>query len=156
MQSSPLPELIKDELALLRRFVTLLQEEQQALIEGDLERLLPLAEEKSRQANALGQLAVGRNQVLSAQGLTADKRGMDAWLGSQAKTSPARNDWAALLALAAETRRLNELNGKLISTRMQHNQRALAVLAAATNQAMLYGPDGQQRPPTGSRDFGAV
>ena len=156
MQSPPLPELIKDELALLRRFVTLLQEEQQALIEGDLERLLPLAEEKSRQANALGQLAVGRNQILSSQGLPADKRGMDAWLESQAKASAARNDWAALLALAAETRRQNELNGKLIGTRMQHNQRALAVLAAATNQAMLYGPDGQQRAPTGSRDFGAA
>lgn len=151
-----LPALIQDELALLRRFVTLLQEEQQALVEGDPERLLLLAEEKSRQASALGQLAIARNQELSALGLAKDKPGMDAWLARQEARAPVRNDWAALLTLAAETRRQNELNGKLISTRMQHNQRALEVLAAATNQAMLYGPDGQQRPPTGGRDFGAA
>ncbi|OIQ97322.1 FlgN protein [mine drainage metagenome] len=153
---SPLPALIKDELALLRQFVTLLQDEQRALVEGELERLLPLAEEKSRLATELGRLAVARNQALAALGLAADKSGMDAWLVGQAPTVPSRGHWAELLSLATETRRQNELNGKLINTRMQHNQRALAVLAAATSQAMLYGPDGQQRPLTSGRDFGAV
>jgi len=154
--SSSLPGLIKDELALLRRFVSLLQSEEQALIPGDLDRLLPLAEEKSRLAMALGQLADARNRTLAEAGLATDKAGIESWLSSQERASPSRGDWAALLALAAETRLQNELNGKLIATRMQHNQRALAVLHAAASQAMLYGPDGQQRPLAGGRDFGAV
>lgn len=151
-----LARLVADELALLREFTSLLVAEQQALIPGDLDRLLPLAEEKSRLATALGQLADARNQALAEAGQAADKAGMEAWLSSQKRAAPIRGDWAALLALAAEARLQNEINGKLIATRMQHNQRAFAVLHAAADQAMLYGPDGQTHPIAGGRHFGAA
>lgn len=151
-----LAQLVADELSLLREFVSLLVDEQQALIPGDLDRLLPLAEKKSRLAAALGQLAAARNQALADEGLPADKAGMEAWLSSQKRAAPARGDWAAVLALAAEARLQNDINGKLIGTRIQHNQRALAVLHAAADQAMLYGPDGQPHTIGGGRHLGAA
>lgn len=151
-----LSRLVADELSLLREFVALLVAEQRALIPGDLDRLLPLAEEKSRLATALGKLADARNQALAGAGLATGKAGMEAWLSSQERAAPSRGDWTALLALAAEAKLQNEINGKLISTRMQHNQRALAVLHAAADQAMLYGPDGQPHPIGGGRHFGAA
>ncbi|MDP2808775.1 MAG: flagellar export chaperone FlgN [Rhodocyclaceae bacterium] len=63
---------------------------------------------------------------------------------------------AAFRELAAEARSLNETNGKLIALRMQHNQQALAVLMAAADQAITYGPDGQQRGGGGGRSLGSV
>ena len=151
-----LSRLIIEELALLREFVALLGREQQALIPGDIERLLPLAEEKSRQAAALGRLADARNQLLQKAGLAPDKSGMETWLASQEPTAPSRADWATLLTLAAEAKLQNEINGKLIDNRMRHNRHALAVLHAAADQAMLYGPDGQAHATGSGRSLGAA
>lgn len=153
---SDLSRLLADELALLREFVALLGREQQALIPGDIDRLLPLAEEKTRLATVLGRMAGARNQALAGAGLAADKAGMEAWLTSQGQATPSRADWAALLALAAEAKLQNEINGKLIATRLQHNRHALAVLHAAADQAMLYGPDGQPHATGSGRHLGAA
>lgn len=151
-----LPRLVAEELAQLRVFVTALQREQQSLVDGHLDNLLPLAEEKSRIAASLGSLAEQRNKALAAAGLAADKTGMMDWLTSQPKSAASRAEWDNLLELAAEARRLNELNGKLIATRMQHNQQALAVLHAAVNRAMMYGPDGQQHTSGFGRHLGTA
>ncbi|MDP1652678.1 MAG: flagellar export chaperone FlgN [Rhodocyclaceae bacterium] len=61
---------------------------------------------------------------------------------------------AALRELAAEARALNEINGKLIALRLQHNQQALNILLAAADSATTYGPDGQQQTGLGSRILG--
>ncbi len=153
---SDLSRLLADELALLREFVALLGSEQQALIPGDIDRLLPLAEEKTRRAAALGRIADARTKALAAAGLAASKAGMEAWLASQEPAAPSRADWAALLALAAEAKLQNEINGKLITNRMQHNRHALAVLHAAADQATLYGPDGQPHVTGSGRHLGAA
>jgi len=153
---SDLSRLLAEELALLREFVALLGREQQALIPGDIDHLLPLAGEKTRMAAALGRFTDARNKALAEKGLAADKAGIEAWLSSQDQTAPSRADWAALLALAAEAKLQNEINGKLIATRMQHNRHALAVLHAAADQAMLYGPDGQSQAIGSGRHLGAA
>lgn len=152
---NPLPQLLAGELALLREFAVLLASEQEALVRGELDRLMPLAEEKSRQASLLAQAAEQRNQVLAALGLAKDRVGMEAWLATDRSAAKAASDWQALLALAAEARTQNDLNGKLIQTRLQQNQRALEALGAANNQTQLYGPDGQVRSPSGGRNFGS-
>ena len=142
---------------MLREFAVLLQAEQEALVRGELDRLMPLAEEKSRQATLLAQAADRRNQALTDLGLAKDRPGMEAWLNGDGDKSaaPTRGDWEALLAMAATSRSQNELNGKLIQTRLQQNQRALAALNAANNQTQLYGPDGQVKSSSGRRNFGA-
>ena len=152
---NPLPQLLAAELALLREFAVLLAAEQQALVRGELDRLMPLAEEKSRQAGLLAQAAEQRNQALATLGLAKDRVGMEAWLATLGSSAPSRGNWQALLALAAEGRTQNELNGKLIQTRLQQNQRALAALSAANDQTQLYGPDGQVRPSSSSRTRGS-
>lgn len=146
--------MLRAELALLREFAGVLTREQEALVRGELDLLMPLAEDKGRLATALAELAVQRNQILATQGLAKDKPGIDAWLSAHPTVPEAQQDWQDLLALAAQARSQNELNGKLIMTRMQQNQRALAALNAASTQTMLYGPDGQVHQASGSRTFG--
>lgn len=139
----PIAGILADELAALRGFVALLKTEQGILVDGNADGLAALIDEKSALTTRLGDCARRREAALAARDLSPDRPGMEAWLASLPADAIARRDWHELLPLAAEARRLNELNGKLIGTRLQHNQQALAALTSATERAMTYGPDGQ-------------
>jgi flagella synthesis protein FlgN len=151
--STPLLNLLIEEAGQLRGFLVLLEKEQQALVDGDVDRLLPLAAEKNDAFGRLARLGEARAQQLAEAGFGADRPGMEAWLARQPEARPA---WEALLALASRASDLNRSNGKLIASRLAHNQQALATLLAAANQAALYGPDGQARPVGGGRSLGTV
>lgn len=155
-----LARVITDELATLREFVQLLHKEQEALVDGDIDALMPLSTRKTSLSVRLGQFSEQRHEILAAAAFSRDRAGMEDWLAQLNQTKPAtrttRNEWEDLLALAAEARALNETNGNLIGTRLQHNQQALNTLLAAGNQAALYGPDGQTRAGGSGRLFGAA
>jgi flagellar biosynthesis protein FlgN len=155
---SGISSLLTEEFALLRDFVSALKSEQELLVGGEIDRLTPILDEKGRLAADLGQRIERRNQALASAGLETDKAGMEAWLAGQTAAARAatRATWEAILTLAREARLLNEINGNLIKTRMQHNQQALSVLQAASNQVLLYGRDGQKLPGSGGRHFGAA
>ncbi len=154
--SSPLQNLLIEEAARLRDFLELLEKEQQTLIDGDVERLMALAAEKTEIFGRLAKLGEARGKALVAAGLAADRRGMESWLDRHPELGSAKRDWRELLALAEKSSALNQTNGKLIATRLANNQQALSALMAAANQAALYGPDGQAHPLGGGRSLGSV
>lgn len=144
--------LLGEEAETLRQFIDLLRSEQSLLSQGKLDALPSVAEKKSAFAGRLGGLSRKREELLAAEACAGR---MDAWLAKPGNGGR-KDAWQQVLALAAEAKNLNETNGKLIALRFQHNQQALAVLMAAANQAMTYGPDGQQRPPGGGRNLGSA
>ncbi len=148
--------LIDEESRVLRAFLDILEHEQQSLLAGQADPLLSIAEEKNRASAQLSRLSLRRSQALSAQGFGSGAAATAAWLNQLATDAPPREAWSRLLDLASRARTLNEENGALIRTRLQHNQRALAVLAAASDQATLYGPDGQAFAGVGKRHLGSV
>lgn len=156
LTSPSLQNLIAEEVAQLRNFLVLLEQEQQALATGDVERLLPLAGDKNKLFGRLAQLGEARGKALAAFGFAADRQGMEGWLGRQTDAGGAGRTWQELLTLAEKARALNQINGKLIATRLADNQQALSTLMAAANQAALYGPDGQTRPVGSGRSLGSV
>jgi flagella synthesis protein FlgN len=145
--------LTAEEISAVRRFIAALEHEQQFLIDGDIDGLLPLAEEKNQLAKQLSALAERRQQALTAIGNTPPT--MAAWLATLSDPAPGAA-WQTLLDLAAQARELNSLNGKLIAERMRHNQQSLAILLAAGDNAALYGPDGQTRTAGGGRALGSA
>jgi len=151
----PLAGLLAQELQLLHAFVALLRHEQSLLTAGDTEPLSALAAEKSRGAAALGQLAAARDHGLDELRLPPGRVGMDAWTQSAVGTASQAN-WRQLIELAAEARALNETNGKLIALHLQHNRQAMNVLMAAADQAVTYGPDGQQQTAGSGRSLGSA
>ncbi len=153
--ATSLESLLDEEAARLRDFLALLEREQQALAQGDIDRLLPLSAEKTELCAVLAQLGEARAKALAAAGLAAGRPGMESWIGRQPESGGARRNWQALLAMADKARALNQTNGTLIATRLANNQLALAALMAAADQAALYGPDGQARPPGGGRFLGS-
>ena len=155
MPVSPLlVSLVERELRRVEAFVTLLRQEQALLEAGNTDPLATLAAEKSRLATELAQLCQAREGELARLGLAAGRDGMNAWC--EATDASSRSRWQRLLQLGAEARNLNDHNGKLIGIRLQHNQRALAVLTAAADQASTYGPDGQQRLGGSGRSLGSA
>lgn len=153
---SRIQNLLFEETAQLRGFLSLLEREQQALVAGEVDRLLPLAEEKSAHFARLAGLGEARNQALAAESLPPDRKGMEAWLERHPELSGAHRAWQDLLQLTLKAREINQVNGRLIGSRLAGNQQALSVLLAAANQASLYGPDGQARPLGGGRSLGSA
>lgn len=154
--ASALAALLDEEVREVVAFIELLRQEQSLLTAaGSGDSLMPLIERKSGFVVRLKTLADRREQVLGAAGFGSGRAAMDAWLGARPGKDPAAAAWQRLLALAAEARQLNEINGKLIGIHWQHNQAALAALMSAANGATTYGPDGQQRS-GGGRSFGSA
>ncbi|MBU0752745.1 MAG: flagellar protein FlgN [Gammaproteobacteria bacterium] len=158
MAATPIATILADELAALREFVLLLQDEQVTLVAGNADHLTSLIDKKSALAARLTDCAQRREAALATAGFQSGRSGMDAWLATCPADAASRNNWRELLMLASEARSQNELNGKLIGTRLQHNQQALAALMGATERAMTYGPDGQTsvRPGGSGRILGSA
>lgn len=158
----PLPGFAQDlntELKAFQDFVQILQTEQEALVQGDIDSLFELARLKSDKVVLLSQLAEKRNRFLAAQGLDLDRGGMEKWL-QQHHTDPNfhfTETWKQLLAAAENAQQLNQINGSMIESRLRHNQQALAVLQSVANQGVsLYGPDGQTHASGLGRPLGKV
>jgi len=148
---------LEAERAAFQEFVELLKSEENALLQGDIDRLAALAQLKSDRLVELSQLAHQRNSHLLSQSLTADPSGMALWLQANATVAPtAREAWKRLLELAKTAQQLNQSNGAMIQQRLVNNQKALAVLQATANHASLYGPDGQARTSSTGRPLGKV
>ena len=137
---------LKRELEAFREFHQILSTEQAALVNGDSEALIALAQRKNEQVLGLTQLADTRNRYLSGTVGSTNQIGMEAWLDiyDPADKRGASKLWRELIDLARGARELNQLNGQLIHTRLAHNQQALAILLGANaTTSNLYGADGQ-------------
>lgn len=142
---SDLVKNLEAELQAFQDFIQVLQTEQNALVQGNIDPLLELARIKSEKVVSLSQLAESRTHFLSAQGYDQEHGGMAKWLQQQRDGGNPQivELWQQLLALAENARQLNQINGGMIDTRLRNNQQALAILQAAAKQNALYGPDGQ-------------
>lgn len=139
----------------LKAFVTLLETEQQALLSGNTEQLLALADSKVLAAQRLSQLANVRSEGLRARAGQIEPGGMTSWLRANAANSLPL--WHDILQLAEQAQQLNRTNGVLIQTKLRHNQQALMTLQnAAHSTNTLYGPDGQPNLSASGRTLGSV
>jgi flagella synthesis protein FlgN len=135
----------------------LLQAEQDALVQGDPDRLAALAADKATQIELLTLLGEGRSRHLAAQDLSGNADGMLTWLGRNPGFGAAvRKIWGKLLEQAETARQINQSNGLLIESRLQQNRLKLTVLQTAAAADGVYRPDGQLRPLRSARSIGQV
>ncbi|WP_287497106.1 flagellar protein FlgN [Pandoraea sp. CB10b_02] len=143
MTTDALLNALVTETAAIGAFTTLLDEEQQALVNGTLDALPELTERKTRAVAELSALGRERDAHLQALGYTPDEAGATAAAAADTRIDGA---WKTLLAAAAEAKRANDTNGVLIRTRLTYTQQALNVLYGPEQNAPLYGPDGRTTP----------
>lgn len=156
LSNSDMGELISAELSVLRQFVDVLQREQTALTDGTTDSLIALANEKVHYAEQLAAMNHDRDLKLQAAGFDMGRDGMQTWRTTSDLPVKVQNDLATVVELAKEARRLNDINGKLVADRLQHNQQAMNVLLTAAKQSALYGPDGQTRVGPAGRTLGSA
>ncbi|HEX5393390.1 MAG TPA: flagellar protein FlgN [Rhodocyclaceae bacterium] len=147
-------QILNEEIALLRRFLTLLEEEQHALIAGTNEGLAKFAQAKSELSLQLDQLDRALVAEQSKGGFPPGSEGVKDWL---AQAQPQQQKvWATFLELASAAKATNELNGRIITERLIGNQQAIQALMAAANKPATYGPKGQAFPIGGGRTLGSA
>ena len=137
---------LKREFEAFRQFHQILSAEHEALLNGDADELINLAQRKNTRVIELTQLAEARNQFLTESVGSTNQIGMEIWLDSYdpADKNRAGKLWQDLIDLARTSKELNQSNGQLIHTRLAHNQEALNVLLGANaGTSNLYGADGQ-------------
>lgn len=133
---------LSEELEGFKEFKALLLSEQEALIKGNTSTLTEITEAKDIRIQKLNDLTTQRSKLFIALGIAESKDGFSEWLKQAPEEISAL--WTSLLKTAKDIQHLNEVNGKLINTRLQYTQQSLTALLNAVNQANLYGPDGQR------------
>jgi len=134
---------LKLENAAWKALLEVLQEEEQALIAGDADRLALLSTAKLTQLQTVSDHARSRLADLQAAGHTPDHPGMDAWL-TQLGQPEARAHWQQLCEMEQMAQAMNQRIGALIELRLTSTRQALNVLIhSATSQGGLYDQAGQ-------------
>ena len=151
MPSNQLLQLFIDDIGTAQRLLELIDSEFQAMSERDLPRLEKILGEKLPLLGLLDQHGTTRSQLLAAQQLTADRKGLEALASRSA-------DGAELLARSDELNQLlescrtaNQRNGKVIRASQASLQSVLGILRGSETPN-LYDSRGstariaQQRP----------
>ena len=123
-------------------FNTILQKEQHALIQGDIENLDFYVSDKIYIVEQLTNYDQQRKNYLVSQGFSPNSEGMDGLLAVEGIDTETKTIWAELLQLANMAQELNQINGTIITTRMQHSQRALTALQYAAGNVSMYASNG--------------
>jgi flagella synthesis protein FlgN len=134
--------------------VELMKQEQQFLVAADADGLAGITPRKVALVQELAQLSRERHGALGNACFLTSEAGMEPWLAAHGDEA-ARSAWTGLLALTAEAKELNRVNGMLINRQMAHNQTVLNALRtpAAAPEATLYGAKGQTFGSAPSRRF---
>lgn len=151
-----LADLLARESDLVREFIASLKEEQEALKRGQTDPLASITFRKTELVERLNAAEKEREAFLQCTGHASDRDGMLTWLAKNPGDRAAVDGWAKLMELASEARRLNNLNGRLITMRLQATNQALDVLTHQPQRPALYGRDGLTTPKTGSRIIDAA
>ncbi|PKO67481.1 MAG: flagellar protein FlgN, partial [Betaproteobacteria bacterium HGW-Betaproteobacteria-17] len=104
-----------------------LQDEEQALIDGAADRLAGLNTAKLNQLQTVSDQARSRLADLQAAGHPPDHAGMDAWL-AQLGQPEAGARWQQLRGMEQDAQALNQRIGALIELRLASTRQALNVL----------------------------
>ncbi len=148
--------LLAEERALTRSILGVLLSEREALSTGHPEVLGELVPQKNKLFEQLADLTRQRQVALAQLGFTADRVGMETWLGRQANGKRLRGEWLALLADLQNAKETNRVNGRLIDDQMRINRQTLDVLMHASGRTGVYGADGRTHSLNASRRFGSA
>lgn len=120
-----------------------LERESQALAGRDLEALNQAVSGKHQMAQSLEGLTREQTALLRAGGFDPDGPGMDRCLRTWDEEGRMRPLWDRLQEVMARCRRLNQINGGVVTMQQQQVQQAIHVLRGEDSRTELYDPRGR-------------
>lgn len=135
------PNELDDEIGAWQAFLEILRDEEQALVNGDAERVAQITPIKLAQVDSIGAHIRARQAALSAAGHPVTAAGMAAWIGND----PAQSARLRRLdELEAAAQAANQRIGALVDMRLGAARQAMNVLIhAATRGNGMYDESGQ-------------
>lgn len=131
--------------------IALLEEEENALVRGDGDRLSALSEPKLQRLHDLTNYVKARNAFLVSNQFDPEHKGMAEWIAHHGRDN-VDVLWNKLCDCETRARNLNERIGILINMRLGTTRQALNVLLAnATEKGSGYTQEGMAIAPTGGR-----
>lgn len=129
----------------------LLAREQTKLVRANIEEIEALMEEKSRLIQRMSTTAQNRYDLLAENGFSANEAGMEAWVGAQ--DNPRLDEsWQNFQTTLSQAKEINRVNGLLINKHFNRNQELLNHLQGNHSALGLYGANGQAALASSSRN----
>lgn len=140
-----LHSIIQAEQHLSAQLLDIIMAERSALIESDADVINQMSEKKQPLVLQLEQLGRQRDALLQADGFTADKDGLSAYIANQAPQDAVvlNNSLEQLKMTAHACRENNQINGGIVNVNRQHIQRAVNIFRGRDVNASSYGPGGE-------------
>ncbi len=134
---------LKDELDAMTFLANVLIREQAALIDGNVEKLNEITQEKSQLLTSLSQFEKERNLCLIHLRYSPDMKGMQDYLSRAETCATDLQAWEELMEMSKNAKENNRTNGLLINRQITRNHGALNILQKNTSAGNMYGPTGQ-------------
>jgi flagellar biosynthesis/type III secretory pathway chaperone len=135
-------KLIGEESGGLAQLGDLLEHEHGLLAAGDVVNLEAAINERQRCVGRISRLDDERRALCQAANVTLDAPGLEKllrWCDPQGTLS---SRWAECAQAAIRCRVLNDRNGALVSTQLQHVRARLNTLLQSTRETLTYGRKG--------------
>ena len=134
--------LITEESTGLAQLIDLLEHEHGLLVAGDAVALGAAINERQRCVGRIARVDEERQAMCRARNLPLDATGLESLLRwcDPAGTLSAR--WAECAAAATRCRMLNDRNGALVGTQLQHVRARLGTLIQSSRETLTYRPNG--------------
>lgn len=142
-QQQQLSQLLHGELDATQHMLEILQQEHQALVEKDADKITQSSEEKLAQLKELEAQFLRRDHFLESLGVNSKESGLASLLQALAAENPLTLQWQRLQQLAEELQRQNDINGSIVTLSQRHISMALDILTGQTGSTPTYGPSGK-------------
>jgi len=159
--SHTLSELLNTVLQHTEELLSLLERENQTLVNRQPEYLETLTQEKLRLVSELNRLTKLQDEFLQSNNLPSGKQGFYAWIeGIELPKTDKKNLlslWAKVRQITEQCQTMNETNAITIDRLAHHVNRSLDILRGVTNRAnAIYGPNGHQAGQAESKSLASV
>ena len=138
-----LHQCLQQEVVEMTLLADLLRQEELALIDGNIEKLSKLTQDKGKLLSHIAKLEIERNAFIEKQGYSADINGMTDFFNASLPEVSASHEWKKLLILSEKAKENNRTNGILINRQFIRNQNALNILQQNSPTESLYSANGQ-------------
>lgn len=140
-----LHHILKSEQETASNLLTILKDERSALTKADVDAVTALTIKKQPLVVSLEQLGRQREAVLQAEGFSAGKDGLAAFIANQTEqhTRILNNMVDGLKVTAKACRENNQINGGIVNVNRQYLQQAMNILRGRDIVPSAYGPGGE-------------
>jgi flagellar biosynthesis protein FlgN len=134
--------LITEESTGLAQLIDLLEHEHGLLVAGDAVALGAAINERQRCVGRLARVDEERQAMCRARNLSLDATGLESLLRWCDPAGTLSAHWAECAAAATRCRMLNDRNGALVGTQLQHVRARLGTLIQSSRETLTYRPNG--------------